>query len=137
MNNKHLSSIDRSDIEAVLNKGKNITEISKSIHRPYNTVKNKILTHREKRFPSTFNVKRNLCLYFINKTCSQTVLYSVENCHNHCMSCKHHFCNELCPNYTEYLCSRIVNKPYCCNGCVEHKKCRNIKMLYTAKIANS
>lgn len=40
MNNKHLSSIDRSDIEACLNKGKNITEISKSIHRPYNTVKN-------------------------------------------------------------------------------------------------
>lgn len=48
MNNKHLSSIDRSDIEACLNKGKNITEISKSIHRPYNTVKMKYL-HTEKK----------------------------------------------------------------------------------------
>ena len=57
MNTKHLSSIDRSDIETVLNKGKNITEISKSIHRPYNTVKNEILTHREKRFPSLLMLK--------------------------------------------------------------------------------
>lgn len=137
MNNKHLTSIDRSDIEAGLNKGKSITEISKSIHRPYNTVKKEIIVHREKRYPSDFNGKRNLCLYFINKTCSQAGLCSIDTCHNRCMSCKRHFCNELCPNYTEYLCDRIVNKPYCCNGCIKYKICRNIKMLYTAKSANS
>ena len=54
MNNKHLTSIDRSDIEAWLNKGKSITEISKSIHRPYNTVKNEIIIHKEKKVPIRF-----------------------------------------------------------------------------------
>ena len=48
MNNKHLSSIDRSDIEAVLNKGKNITEISKSIHDHITQLKIKYL-HTEKK----------------------------------------------------------------------------------------
>ncbi len=57
-------------------------------------------------------------------------------CDNLCKVCNRHHCNEICPNFIEYLCPKFINKPYCCNGCEKNKTCRNIKMIYSAKTAD-
>lgn len=136
MKQKHLTAIDRKDIEAGLSKAKTITEIAKSLDKEYNTIKYEIIKHRQKKYPSTFNGEKNLCLYFKNKSCTITGLCNVDNCNQLCKTCHRHFCNNICNRYVEYICGYLTNKPYCCNGCDNIKGCRDIKMIYYARYAD-
>ena len=133
--NKHLTPSDRAEIEIGLKLKKSLTEIGRNIGKSSNTIKHEIKTHREIRYPSTFNGKRNLCKHFKDNSCEITNLCHIDGCTELCKNCKRHYCNELCKNYDEYLCDSLINKPYCCNGCDFIKKCHEIKMYYYAKNA--
>lgn len=135
MKNLHLTFDDRLEIEVGLKSGISLTTISKSLNKEYNTIKNEIINKREKIYPSAFNGKRNLCLYFHNKSCTISNLCRSSTCSKECMKCTSHYCNEICNNYVEYICENILKKTFCCNGCQQRKTCRHIKFIYTAKIA--
>lgn len=134
--NKHLTIDDRIEIEAGLRQRKSLTDISNVIDKAEGTVRYEIKTHREKRYPSSFNSYPNICTYFKDNSCNIKGLCKGKNCKKNCKLCRIYFCNKICPKFKEYSCEFLSVKPYCCNGCIKYQQCRNIKMVYSAKVAN-
>lgn len=132
-----MTTEERAEIEIGLKLGKSLTEIGNEIGKSSNTVKYEIINHRDKNYPSSFNGKRNLCTYYINGSCSIKNLCNIDECNELCKKCRRHHCNEICYEYTEYLCTHLTGKPYCCNGCESVKQCHNIKMFYYARCADT
>lgn len=136
MKNKHLTYSERIEIESGLKQNKSLTEIANVIDKSVGTVRYEIKKHREKKIPSSFNGYRNTCFFHVTKTCNVTNICKNSICNKPCEKCNIYFCNSKCSQYQEYLCEKLVKKPYCCNGCDKAKNCHNIKMVYSASIAD-
>ncbi len=134
MKSKHLTISDRIEIESGLKQDKTLTQIATALDKSVSAIRQEIKIHRTKKYPSTFNGKRNLCKYYKDESCTINGLCNIDSCSSLCKKCKRHFCNDICHNYEEYQCDRISKKPYCCNGC-SNKNCFNVKAVYYASIA--
>ena len=120
MKQKHLSLDEREDIEDMLKKNFNLTQIGEKIGKHRTTISKEILNHRFKKDYVQYNS------YFAN-------CIHVKNCENAGTK----ICKNSCKNYKEKDCILLSNPPYVCNGCVKRKYCRLSKYYYRAKDANS
>lgn len=136
MKKKHLDASDRIEIEAGLKLGKSLTDIANKVDKTVSAIRSEIKSHREIKYPSSFNGDVNICESFKNNTCNIKHLCNNNECDKFCKSCKRYFCNNICCNFKEYICNRLAKKPYCCNGCNSAKLCHgNIRMIYNASRA--
>ena len=114
--NKHLSITERKTIENLLNCSYSLSEISKTLSRPFSTISRDIEKHKQIVFPSCFS-KNNPCLHY--------------------NSCTYRFfdCYKTCAKRKFALCEKLSSAPHVCNGCTTKQHCRQVKYYYTALVA--
>ena len=124
---KTLSLEERVQIAYMLNDGRTITEIAKSLERSKSTITREIEKYAVDK-PS----KKNNCQFYVSHTCQKQNLCN-ERCGSKksCRLCKKHRCKELCSDYSEALCDKLCETPYVCNGCdTNNANCRFSRRVY-------
>lgn len=127
---KHLTSLNREDIEKFLKAGFKFYQIAKIIQKDPTTVSKEVKKYRTEHFPSNFNNKNNYCK---NKTSCTIKNLCNSNCHTECRNCGK--CNSICSNYELDLCVKLLKPPYVCNACSSYSQCRKFKYIYLASNA--
>lgn len=124
---KHLTLLNREDIEKLLKLGFKFYQIADNIQKHPTTISKEILNNRTEHKPSNFNNKSNYCKYKNN--CNFTNICN-SNCHTECRRCGK--CNSVCSHYELDLCVKLLKPPYVCNSCNCYSQCRKIKYVYVA-----
>lgn len=127
---KHLSLLDREDIERLLKEGFKFYQIAERIRKHPTSIPKEILNNRTQHQPSNFNNKSNYCKH--KSTCTLMNLCT-SNCHTECRQCGK--CNSICPHYELEICEKLLKPPYVCNSCSAYAQCRKIKYIYIASEA--
>ena len=118
--NKHLSIDNRKSIENLLNMGCNFTEISNVIKKHRTTISREVYNHRIMKEPRYFNSGYSECIY-----------------HKSCATRGNKPCFKKCSNYKETTCSKTINPPYVCNGCVKKEFCKLRRFFYDYSLAQN
>lgn len=125
--NKHLTDIERLQIEQWLKNGVSIKQIALKINKSTSTVSREIRSRAipsDKYAPYRIHnrcVKRNECQ-------RRYLCIDKPNCVKRCSSCK--LCNELCDEFQEQFCHKLFEPPYVCNGCMDEYQCVLRKRYY-------
>lgn len=127
---KHLTLLNREDIEKLLKMGFKFYQIADNIQKHPTTISKEILNNRTEHHPSNYNNKSNYCKY--KNTCTLKNMCN-SNCHTECRRCGK--CNSVCPQYELDICTKLLKPPYVCNSCPTYAQCRKIKYLYIASEA--
>ena len=117
MTKKHYTYIERLAINTMLNKGKNIKEISVDIKRPSSGIIKEINKNITCKFPTFYN-KQHPCLKY-------------SNCNVRGFECYLH-----CKDIEYKVCPKLEKSPHVCNGCTSKYGCRYIKRYYNARDAH-
>jgi IS30 family transposase len=131
--NKHLTDIERLQIEQWLKGGLSIKQIAFNLEKSASTISREIrarATDSDKFARYRIHnrcIKRNTCQ--IHYLCSDK-----PNCTRRCASCG--LCNELCEDYQEEPCYKLYEPPYVCNGCIEEYQCVLKKKYYLHRKAH-
>lgn len=127
---KHLTLLNREDIEKLLKLGFKFYQIADNIQKHPTTISKEILNNRTEHKPSNFNNKSNYCKHKNN--CNFTNICN-SNCHIECRRCGK--CNRICSHYELDICVKLLKPPYVCNSCNCYAQCRKIKYIYVASEA--
>ena len=127
---KHLTLINRENIEKFLKDGLKFYQIAQNIQKDPTTVSKEIRRYRTEHYPSDFNNKKNHCK---NKASCNIMNLCDSNCHSKCSYCKK--CNSICSQYELDLCEKLLKPPYVCNSCNSYSQCRKFKYIYIANKA--
>ena len=127
---KHLTLLNREDIEKLLKLGFKFYQIADNIQKHPTTISKEILNNRTEHKPSNFNNKSNYCKHKNN--CNFTNICN-SNCHTECRRCGK--CNSICSQYELDVCVKLLKPPYVCNSCNCYAQCRKIKYVYVASEA--
>lgn len=127
---KHLTLLNREDIEKLLKLGFKFYQIAHNIQKHPTTISKEILNNRTEHKPSNFNNKSNYCKHKNN--CNFTNICN-SNCHVECRHCGK--CNSICSHYELDVCVKLLKPPYVCNSCNCYAQCRKIKYVYIASEA--
>ena len=127
---KHLTLLNREDIEKLLKLGFKFYQIADNIQKHPTTISKEILNNRVEHKPSNFNNKSNYCKYKNN--CELTNICN-SNCHSECRHCVK--CNSVCSHFELDICVKLLKPPYVCNPCNCYAQCRKIKYVYVASEA--
>ena len=117
---KHLTLLNREDIEKLLKAGLNFIKlliIFKKILLQF------LKKYRTEHFPSNFNNRNNYCK---NKNSCTIKNLCNSNCHSECRHCAK--CNSICSQYELDLCAKLLKPPYVCNACNCYQQCRKLNM---------
>lgn len=124
INFKHLSSSNRSFIEAALNSNDSFKAIALVLAKDPTTIAKEVKRNFVFKHPLEFGGLKNTCS--LKQQCLNRVHCSIKNsCTKSCSSCK--VCHTLCSNYHYYDCAYLANPPYVCNPCSKKTSCREIK----------
>ena len=133
--NKHLTLIDRTTIQTMLNQKQRIVDIAKKINKDPTTISKEIRAHiiiKRNGVPgrnynnckNQFHCKRTcLCL-----PCNAPRRYS------YCRFCG--MCNKACPDFEPQICAYRAKVPHICNGCGKRSECNFEKHFYIAESAH-
>jgi IS30 family transposase len=124
---KHLTILNREDIEKLLKLDYRFYQIADSIQKHPTTISKEVINNRIQHKPSNFNNQSNYCKH--KATCSLKNICN-SNCHTECRRCGK--CNEVCKNYELDICPKLSKPPYVCNACSTYTQCRKIKYIYIA-----
>ena len=127
---KHLTLLNREDIEKLLKAGFKFYQIADNIQKDPTTISKEVKKYRTEHFPSTFNNRNNYCK---NKNSCTIKNLCSSNCHSECRGCVK--CNSICSQYELDLCAKLLKPPYVCNSCNCYQQCRKIKYVYLASKA--
>ncbi len=127
---KHLTLLNREDIEKLLKAGFKFYQIAENIQKDPTTISKEIRKYRTERTPSNFNNKSNFCKY--KDKCNLKNICN-SNCHSECRRCGK--CNSVCSKYELDVCEKLLKPPYVCNSCNSYAQCRKIKYIYIANVA--
>ena len=127
---KHLTLLNREDIEKLLKSGFKFYQIAKNIQKDPTTISKEIRKYRTEHTPSSFNNKSNFCKH--KNTCTLKNICN-SNCHSECRRCGK--CNSICSKYELDICEKLLKPPYVCNSCNSYAQCRKIKYIYIASQA--
>jgi len=128
--NSHLKIEDLEDIEVGLNQGLNFKEIAYHLRRDPSTISKEVSRNRIRQEPALFNDTKNNCLSA--KTCKKQHICEKRDCRKFCRTCS---CNDLCPDFTPFVCRKHIRAPYVCNGCRDKKRCPADRYFYRAMTA--
>lgn len=124
---KHLTPLDREDIEKLLKAGFKFYEIAERLQKDSSTISKEIKKHRIEYTPPSFNSRINFCKH--KKDCKLTKLCN-SICTKKCSNCFK--CNNICQNFEKDICEKLSKAPYVCNACDNYIRCRKIKYIYIA-----
>lgn len=127
---KHLTLIDREDIERLLKDNFKFYQIADRVRKHPTCISKEILNNRIQHIPPDFNNRTNHCKN--KRTCLIKNICN-SNCHAKCSSCTK--CNSVCPNFVLDLCEKLIKPPYVCNACSNYSHCRKVKYVYVANEA--
>ena len=127
---KHLTPLNRQDIEKLLKDGFKFYQIADYLQKDPTTISKEIKKYRTEHFPSNFNNSTNFCKH--KRNCNLKNICN-SNCHSECRSCPK--CNQVCPKYELDICSKLLKPPYVCNPCNSYSQCRKFKYIYYANNA--
>lgn len=124
---KHLTILNREDIEKLLKLDFKFYQIADKIQKHPTTISKEIINNRTQHKPSNFNNKSNFCKH--KEKCSLKNICN-SNCHTECRHCGK--CNDVCREYEFDICPKLSKPPYVCNACSVYAQCRKIKYIYIA-----
>lgn len=127
---KHLTLLNREDIEKLLKAGFKFYQIAENIQKDPTTISKEIRKYRTERTPSNFNNRSNFCKH--KDKCNLKNICN-SNCHSECRRCGK--CNSVCSKYELDVCEKLLKPPYVCNSCNSYAQCRKIKYIYIANVA--
>jgi len=132
--NKHLTDIERLQIENHLKDGTSIKRIALSLGKSTSTISREIRAHVIISDKGARYRIRNRCAH--RNECNKSYLcgYVKPNCNKRCAACN--LCNEICGDFEEQVCHRLFEPPYCCNGCTLEHQCVLRKKYYLHKKAH-
>lgn len=127
---KHLTLLNREDIEKFLKAGFRFYQIADQIQKDPTTISKEVKKYRIEHHPSNFNNNSNFCKH--KRNCKLKNICN-SNCHFKCSNCGK--CNSICSQYEFDMCPKLLKPPYVCNSCSNYTQCRKIKYLYIASTA--
>lgn len=127
---KHLTLLNREDIEKLLKAGFKFYQIAENIQKDPTTISKEIRKYKTEHTPSNFNNKSNFCKH--KDKCNLKNICN-SNCHSECRRCGK--CNSICSKYELDVCEKLLKPPYVCNSCNSYAQCRKIKYIYIANVA--
>lgn len=131
---KHLTILNRVEIQSCLDRGFRFYEIAKQLNKDPTTIAKEVKKHLIRKETGCGGQAYNPCVYV--PRCYEVKICGVRNCFTRksCPSCGK--CITVCPRYLEYKCPKLSRPPYCCNGCSGLKGCRLTKYFYKASEAH-
>ncbi len=130
--NKHLTLLERIDIEHCLSSAYSFKAISRKLNRDCTTIAKEVKKNIIIKKAGAYGKAFNDCLYRYD--CTHSYLCDSPTCKNrYCRFCSR--CSSVCKDYKEEKCSKLLNPPYVCNGCEELGNCRLKKSVYSAAAA--
>ena len=133
MKNKHLTDLERLELEHALRQGTSIKHVAKKIGTHHSTLSREILARRTGSNKGAFGRITNRCI--LRATCDRHQLCMVKpDCLRRCSTCSH--CNGVCQDYQEEACARLSHAPYVCNGCKDEPRCVLRKQYYLNRLAH-
>ena len=125
--NKHLTDLERLEIEHALRQGTSLKKIAAKIGKHHSTVAREILTRRVTSEKGAFGRITNRCVSRIS--CDKRQLCEDKpDCVKRCSACR--LCNSTCPDFKELVCPKLAAAPYICNGCADESVCVLRKRYY-------
>lgn len=130
--NKHLTDIDRQEIEHGLRHGLSIKKIAAKIGKHHSTVAREIGARSVTSDKGAFGRITNRC--GSRGSCKKTQLCEDQpDCLRRCSTCK--WCNSVCSEFKEEVCTKLATPPYVCNGCEQEARCVLRKRYYLHRLA--
>ena len=130
---KHITDLDRLEIEHGLRQGTSIKKIAAKIGKHHSTVAREILARRTSSDKGAYGRITNRCARRANCDRRQLCLH-LPDCTRRCSTCAR--CNSKCPDFLEEHCPRLAEAPYVCNGCPQEQKCVLRKRYYHHRSAH-
>lgn len=131
---KHLTDLDRLEIEHGLKHRQSLRQIARRVGKSLKTVSREI---RSRSQPSEKGAP-----YRITNRCDRReqchriqLCLDMPDCVRRCASCGK--CNSRCPDFTERVCVRLSSAPYVCNGCELEPRCVLRKRYYLHRLAHA
>ncbi len=124
----HLTTDERYELQAMLNRGMSLRAIAKQLNRNASTILREIKRHCVVTPP-----KRLVC---INKrNCAKHHVCGNLQCWKFCKNCSR--CYKKCPDFVEMHCEKVQTPPYLCNGCCKIRMCEFERREYKAYTADN
>ena len=131
--NKHLTNDERLDIERLLGEQTPLSQIATKLGKNKSTISREVRAHAIVSDKVARYRIRNRCVRRSN--CNRYYLCEDKTqCTLRCSACN--LCNEICPDFEEQICGKLVEPPYCCNGCLDEYQCVLRKKYYINKKAH-
>jgi len=130
--NKHLTDLDRQEIEHGLRHGLSLKKIAAKIGKHHSTVAREICTRSVKSNKGASGRITNRCLS--RRSCDKYQLcMDKPDCLRRCSTCSR--CNSVCREFREEVCAKLATPPYVCNGCGQEARCVLHKRFYLHRVA--
>ena len=132
----HLSIRDRIKIELMLRSQTPISRIAEEIDKACSTISREIKKHSVESKKVHYHRVPNCCIHRMKCTKKNLCSRHIPECRKHsCSFCK--YCNDICPDFVEEKCSKLLSPPYVCNGCMQETLCTLIKRFYIPDAAHN
>ena len=133
MKNKHLTDLERLEIEHALRQCTSLKKIAAKLGKHHSTLSREILSRRIASDKGAFGRVTNRCTH--RADCDRRQLcMDKPDCVRRCTTCPH--CNRICPDFQEDVCAKLSRAPFVCNGCKEESRCVLRKQYYIHKTAH-
>jgi len=131
---KHLTDLERLEIEHGLRHGLSLKRIAAKIGKHHSTVAREILARSVASDKGAYGRLTNRCVSRLS--CDRRLLCADRpDCVRRCSAC--HLCNSACREFVEQVCQKLATPPYVCNGCGEESRCVLRKRYYLHNPAHS
>jgi len=130
--NKHLTKDECQKIEHLLKEQVSLKQIASRLGINMSTIlrEARIFAQSRDKF-ERYRIQNNCAK---REDCGKRYLCcDNQSCSKNCSMCD--LCNELCDDFDMYVCFRLYESPYCCDGCNEEYKCVLRKVFYLNKRA--
>jgi IS30 family transposase len=121
------------EIEHGLRHGLSMKKIAAKIGKHPSTVAREILARGVASNRGAFGRVTNRCVSRFSCAVRQ-ICEDKPDCVKRCSLCR--FCNSVCPNCHEEICSKLAAAPYVCNGCKDEPRCVLRKRYYLHRPAH-
>ena len=127
MKNKHLTDLERLEIEHSLRQRTSLKKIAAQLGKHHSTLSREILSRRIASDKGAFGRLTNRCIH--RADCDRRQLcMDKPDCVRRCVACPR--CNRICAAFREDVCAKLSRAPYICNGCKEESRCVLRKQYY-------
>ena len=133
---KYLTYEERLEIQAGLKESLSFGAIARNLGKDRTTVSKEIKRHSYEKKSGYSGFSYNACRH--RASCKIKDICGKGNCRKisvyFCKLCA--YCNDMCPDFKEEVCTSMFKPPYVCNGCTQFNKCTLRKLIYDAADAH-